>query len=261
MLKSVLAVLSVFAASAFACEPDCRHGLANAFAGHYAPVVQLAVDELEYTFSTSLFNVSVPEEVSIVVPEQALQKGVTASLKETLQIFVDWAAEKPLEDGIYRVMFAEKDPFKGDCNNPKRLDRKMPPEGESWRRDECEKMDYICGNPPSICHFLDDIKQRIVGRVRSQLESYATSDSGFLVRNVVQTIKESVRGVLSQYGAGSMVDDPSMTQFVERLISNAVRTLDVWVSVDVRDLCTKPDHQEICNGWDEEIIPEILKWP
>lgn len=122
-------------------------------------------------------------------------------------------------------------------------------------------MDYICGNPPSICHFLDDIKQRIVGRVRSQLESYATSDSGFLVRNVVQTIKESVRGVLSQYGAGSMVDDPSMTQFVERLISNAVRTLDVWVSVDVRDLCTKPDHQEICNGWDEEIIPEILKWP
>lgn len=138
MLKSVLAVLSVFAASAFACEPDCRHGLANAFAGHYAPVVQLAVDELEYTFSTSLFNVSVPEEVSTVVPEQALQKGVTASLKETLQIFVDWAAEKPLEDGIYRVMFAEKDPFKGDCNNPKRLDRKMPPEGESWRRDECK---------------------------------------------------------------------------------------------------------------------------
>lgn len=72
------------------------------------------------------------------MPEQALQKGVTASLKETLQIFVDWAAEKPLEDGIYRVMFAEKDPFKGDCNNPKRLDRKMPPEGESWRRDECK---------------------------------------------------------------------------------------------------------------------------
>ncbi|KAI8140667.1 hypothetical protein BJV82DRAFT_622054 [Fennellomyces sp. T-0311] len=261
MFKSTLLLLSVLASAAFACEPECRHGLAAAFAAFYAPVVQLSVQDLHHTFSGTLFNATIPKQVSAVVPEEALRAGLMNSLSDTLDLFVDQAAGKPLEDGIYSVMFSEKDPFKGDCNNPARLTRKMPPAGESWRRDECVKMDYICGNPPSICHFLDPIKLRIVTRLREQLVGYATFDNGFLVRNVVQTVKQTTSAVLAQYGAGSLIEDPNVTAYIDGLVSNSVRSLDTWAAVDVKQLCERPGQLEACNGWDEEIIPEILKWP
>lgn len=138
----------------FGCEPQCRKGVAHAFAEFYTPVVQLAVDGLQDTFSSTLFNVTVPQHLSAFVPEDALTASVLGDLSETLKLFVDQATGKPLQDGIFAVMFSEADPFKGDCNHPRRLTRNMPPPGESWTREECEKMDYICGNPPSICHFL-----------------------------------------------------------------------------------------------------------
>lgn len=66
---------------------------------------------------------------------------------------------------------------------------------------------------------------------------------------------------MSEYGAGSMLDDPSVTNLINNLVSNAVRSLDIWAAVHVKELCTRPDQKETCDGWDEEIIPEILKWP
>ncbi|KAI9493670.1 hypothetical protein BDB00DRAFT_822069 [Zychaea mexicana] len=261
MFKYTLLLLSALVSAALACEPECRHGLAHAFAGFYGPVVELAVGDLQNTFSNTLFNLTIPTQISATVPDDVLRTGVTNGLSDTLQLFVNEATGKPLEDGIFSVMFSEEKPFKGDCNHPARLTRKMPPTGESWYREECVKMDYICGNPPSICHFLDDVKDRIVRRIRTQLEGYATFDNGFLVRNVVQTVKQSTRGVMEKYGAGSMVNDPNVTSFINGLISNAVRSLDMWAALDVKQLCNRAHETEACHGWDEQIIPEILKWP
>ena len=105
------------------------------------------------------------------------------------------------------------------------------------------------------------VKDRIVTRIRKQLEDYATFDNGFLVRNVVQTVKQTTHTVMAQYGAGSLLDDPNVTTFVDGLVSNSVRSLDYWAAVDVKQLCERASQQEACNSWDEEIIPEILKWP
>ena len=138
MFKRTLLLLSVLVSAAFACEPECRHGLAAAFAGFYGPVVQLSVQDLQHTFTSTLFNVSIPKQVSAVVPEDALRTGLANSLSDTLDVFVEQATGKPLEDGIFSVMFSEEKPFKGDCNNPARLTRKMPPAGESWYREECK---------------------------------------------------------------------------------------------------------------------------
>ncbi|KAG2214931.1 hypothetical protein INT45_013453 [Circinella minor] len=262
MFKRTLLLLTTLLVNmALACEPECRHGLAAAFAGFYGPVIQLSVEDLKNTFSQTLFNITLPSQISSTVPEDILRNGVANSLSETLELFVNQASGKPLEDGIFAVMFSEANPFKGDCNHPARLTRKMPPAGESWYRDECEKMDYICGNPPSICHFLDDVKARIVNRIKAQLSGYATFDNGFLVRNVVQTVKMTTDAVLDDYGAGSQKDDPNVVAFKNALISNALRSLDTWAEVDVKQLCNRPGQKEACDGWDEEIIPEILKWP
>lgn len=289
MLKSALALLFTLAVTTapttLACEPECRHGVAAAFAEQYVPVVKVAVNDLSNTFASTLFNANatLPNHVAAVVPEQTLRSSLTASLSDTLDLFVDEATGKKLESGIFSVMFSEEDPFKGDCNAPpRRLTRNMPPPGESWTREECkytcvlykmaviliipfydkgEKMDYICGNPPSICYHLSLVKERIVKRIRSQLEDYATFDNGFLVRNVVQTVKQTTEGVLSHYGAGSMVKDPSVTTYVNALISNAIQSLDVWATVHVKQLCDRDSDNQACNGWDEQIIPEILKWP
>ncbi|KAI9312571.1 hypothetical protein BX666DRAFT_1984298 [Dichotomocladium elegans] len=263
MFKSTLALIAALAASAvLACEPECRHNLAAAFATQYAPVIRLAADELQGALSSSFSNVTVPDTVSAVVPDGAIQRSFTSGLSKTLDLFVEQATgPNILEKGIYSVMFAEEHPFKGDCNHPARLKRKMPPKGESWTREECEKMDYICGNPPSICHFLPMVKDRIVRRIQEQLTEFATFDEGFLVKNVVHAVKQSTYNAMSQYGAGSMVDDPRVNSYIDELVSSALRALKFWAAVDVAELCSRPGQKDACNGWDEIIIPEILRWP
>lgn len=142
LFKSLLAV-ALFSANALACEPLCRHGVANAFAGFYGPVVELAVKDLHTSLESSLTNVTVPAHLKALVPEDALHNSIQNDLSAALNAFVDHAKGKHLEDGIYKVMFAEADPFKGDCNAPpRRLTRNMPPAGESWTREECKSVRY-----------------------------------------------------------------------------------------------------------------------
>ncbi|KAL0094273.1 hypothetical protein F4703DRAFT_1817477 [Phycomyces blakesleeanus] len=263
MLRSALVVFTaLFAGLTLACEPDCRHGLANDFSKFYSPVLQMAIDELHEKLAAELTKpITIAEQLSVVVYEENIREDVRTNIGPALKGFVAEAVGKKLEDGIFKVMFAEELPFKGDCNNPKRIDRKMPPPGESWTREECEKMDYICGNPPSICHFLPDIKLRIVGRIRQQLHDYARYQQGLLFRTIAQAYRQSVHNTLVKYGAGSMTNDPSVMAYVNTLISGAGNATEDWLVEDVSELCTRPAQKELCDGWDEKIIPEILKWP
>ncbi|KAL0095244.1 hypothetical protein J3Q64DRAFT_1828786 [Phycomyces blakesleeanus] len=249
------------AAAVLACEPECRHGLAEDFAGHYAPVIDKTIRSLQASLTTSLSNTTVPASLSAVVPEDILRQNIQSAVDGTLRDFTVQSTGTTLNNGIFRVMFAEDKPFKGDCNNPKRVDRRMPPPGESWTLEECEKMDYICGNPPSICHFLPMVKERIIGRIQSQLSSSATYDNGLLVRSLVQNTKHAVYSSLTRYGAGSLSDDPHVLLLVNTLVSHTIESLDVWAATDVQQFCRTPDQKELCDGWDDAIIKEILIWP
>ncbi|KAI7862823.1 hypothetical protein BDF14DRAFT_1876517 [Spinellus fusiger] len=248
-----------------ACEPECRHGLAEDFAKHYTPVIEQTVQGLGLSLSNAFANTTVPGLVSAVVPEDQLKASLVSALHVTLSDFLVGATGRTLNDGIFSVMFAEKDPFKGDCNDPKRVDRKMPPPGESWTREECKLnchlMDYICGNPPSICHFLPLVKERIVGRIQSQLTDHALYDNGILVRSLVHNTEHAVMYALTHYGAGSLQEDPSVVHLVNTLRSHIITGLDKWVGEDVKTLCKKPTQKEVCHGWDEKIKDEILIWP
>lgn len=142
------------------------------------------------------------------------------------------------------------------------------------------KMDYICGNPPSICHHLDQvhawagvddvyqgkyscsiqIKGRIVDYIRARLKDETLFGSGNLFKNIAPAIKEQVRGTIRRYGAGSLLKDPSVAAYINVMATNTMHTLDKWSRDTVDSLCTDPS-DELCHGWDEQVIPEILKWP
>ncbi|KAF7723972.1 hypothetical protein EC973_001488 [Apophysomyces ossiformis] len=242
-----------FTTSVLACEPLCRRGLAQAFAEHYAPVIQLTVDDLQTPLQAAYDEVPVPPQLQLLAPEAAFRQTMKFDLQTALQRFVIEASGSTLEDGIYQVMFNEQDPFKGDCNNPRRLNRKMPPPGDA--------MDYICGNPPSICHFLDMIKLRIIGRIKQQMKEHATLGRGLLFRLLSNSVKEAIQKVLVENGSNRIPRDPSVMAYVNDLLSKAAKSMDDWIANDVQALCTRADQDDACNGWDEEIVPEILKWP
>ncbi|CAO3685013.1 unnamed protein product [Rhizopus stolonifer] len=231
------------------CEMPCRRGVSQNFADYYTPVVQMSVDSLQQQLSSSVQRITLPSDFSRC-------SRITPDLinRQFEQFVRDDALKNKLAQGFYQVIFNEELPYKGDCNNPKRLNRKMPPEGESWTIQECQKMDYRCGNPPSICHFLDDVKQRCIGRMRRQLAEYVSVDNGSLVKKLVRDARQSI---LTNSGQSSR----STEIYVTKVVSSIISTLDHWVSHDLPQLCETPEQEEACNSWDDKIKLNILQWP
>ncbi|KAI9469312.1 hypothetical protein BDB00DRAFT_863164 [Zychaea mexicana] len=256
-----LITLTFLVSLASACEPLCRHAISQAFADRYIPVIHLAVTDLHEALNTNLYNITIPSKLLDVVPEKELQDGIRNTVQDGLDDFTMQSTGDILQEGIHQTIFSGDEPFKGDCNNPKRLDRKKPKEDEEWTREECAKMDYICGNPPSICHFLDMIKGRIVVYLRAHLKEQTQFGSGLLFQNLAPNMKQAVHSTMIRYGAGSLLTDADIMAYVNNIISNTIRVLDVWSHTTVQDICAKPEDQAVCGGWDDVVIPEILRWP
>jgi hypothetical protein len=138
MLVKGLSMLLFGAATVLACEMDCRKGLAGDFAEVYTPVIENSVNGLESSLESSIKAIKVPTILTNEVSEEEMYTNIENAVKKSLKQFVTYATDSKLADGIYRVMFAEELPYKGDCNNPARLTRKMPPQGESWTLEECK---------------------------------------------------------------------------------------------------------------------------
>ncbi|KAG0746142.1 hypothetical protein G6F16_007028 [Rhizopus arrhizus] len=241
LIKTVALFMTITAV--FACEMDCRRGVSQNFAVYYMPVVQSTVDSLESQLSSSIQRISIPSTITKQVSDEEILGGVQSAIYQNLRNFVgDDTLKAKLAQGFYQVIFNEALPYKGDCNNPKRLTRKMPPAGESWTMEECEKMDYRCGNPPSICHFLDDVKQRCIGRMRKQLGEYASYENGTLVRSLVRDTRKSVYSTLAR--SEQSAADKSVDVFVTKIVSSIISTLDKWVTIDVAQICETPEQEE-----------------
>lgn len=144
-IKSRFVLFAIAALSGFAtaCEPECRQSIARAFAERYIPVVQRSVNDLNDLLYENLYNVPIPEKLLEVVPERVLREGVQNNLEDGLDAFME---QVNVTDGIYLALFSGDEPFKGDCNNPPRLDRKKPNPGESWTLEECVCCDRLTLN-------------------------------------------------------------------------------------------------------------------
>ena len=138
MLVKSIALLTLVA-STFACEMDCRRGVSKNFAHFYTPVIKDTVDNLHTDLTKAIAKVSIPSVISDAVETSELLDDIESSIDTSLNSFIAMAtSETKLAEGFYQVTFNEELPYKGDCNNPKRLTRKMPPKGESWTMDECK---------------------------------------------------------------------------------------------------------------------------
>ncbi|KAI8378881.1 hypothetical protein EDC96DRAFT_493510 [Choanephora cucurbitarum] len=262
LLKNIPVLLLAAASTVLACEMDCRRGVSKGFAHFYGPVIEESVNNLQLKLTDATSKVSVPSIITQNIDGSEVTSDLENSIKYSLDNFTTMAtADSRLAEGFYQVIFNEELPYKGDCNNPKRLTRKMPPPGESWTMDECRKMDYRCGNPPSICYALEDVKQRCIGRMRRQMIDYSSPETGALVRSLVLGVRKSVRGSLQKGAAGKLIDNAEVGNYITKLVAVINRDLSDWVNEDVRQLCDKPSQKELCNSWDDEIRKEILRWP
>ncbi|CEG83797.1 hypothetical protein RMATCC62417_17670 [Rhizopus microsporus] len=262
MLVKTIALFFTLTSVALACEMDCRRGVSGDFADVYKPIIDMSVNRLQDQLTSSIPKVSVPPKITTHVSNGELVDDIRASIKSTLEQFANTELSKPrLAEGFYQVIFNEENPYKGDCNNPRRLTRKMPPKGESWTLEECEKMDYRCGNPPSICHFLDDVKERCIGRMRREIGEHASFDNGVLVKNLAKDTRRSIHRTLAKHGVGQLSEDKAVSTYVTKVVASIVGTLDQWIEKDVGQLCEGPDQEEVCNSWNDDIKKKILVWP
>jgi hypothetical protein len=117
---------------------DCRRGVSKNFADFYSPVIKASVQDLHASLSEAIEKVSIPSTITEKVTQQELLQDIESSIDTSLNNFVTYATSNKLAEGFYQVTFNEELPYKGDCNNPRRLTRKMPPAGESWTMDECK---------------------------------------------------------------------------------------------------------------------------
>lgn len=111
---------------------------------------------------------------------------------------------------MFDTIFADEPKFKGDCNEPHRVDQ--PSLGVNWTMADCHAMDYICGNPPSICHFMPMIKTRIERKLASQLEMKVGGSSGL------------IEGGVSENGGGSADEADVYANFLGPALSKILMT-------------------------------------
>src|SRR6185437_1209311 len=156
------AVLLFTAIPTNACEQKCRTGISLAFGDNYAIEVKKLDEKFKSNLEKNLFT-GFTKEVSSST-RSACNKAINYEVDCFEKSFISTFA-KLIEDSI----FNQSPQFKGQCQHPFRV--KQPPPGVAWTMKDCEDQDYICGNPPAVCHYMDQyVKPRNVKNVNDSLK-------------------------------------------------------------------------------------------
>lgn len=94
-----------------------------------------------------------------------------------------------------------------------------------------------------------------------QLRTESAFGKGLLFQSVAPRMKQDLRATILRYGAGSLQKDPEVTSYINDLIFKMLSTLKLWLATDVENMCSRQDDYDLCEGWDDSIKQEILKWP
>ncbi|KAK3835314.1 MAG: hypothetical protein JOS17DRAFT_567096 [Linnemannia elongata] len=187
-----------------ACERQCQLNVSHSFADKYQLLSSLHFSTLSTKIDQSLFH---------GVPTTAYSSTEATNAIQHLQEVVTKAQsawDVSLFRTVFDTIFVDEPQFRGDCNEPHRVDQ--PALGVNWTMADCHAMDYICGNPPSICHFLPMIKTRIERKLAEQLEIMIAGSSGI------------VGGGVSENGEGSADEADVYANFLGPALSKVVMT-------------------------------------
>ncbi|KAF9431835.1 hypothetical protein BGZ76_011636 [Entomortierella beljakovae] len=239
MLGVFSLALSFVPSTVFACERECQVNVSHAFADKYQilssdvfTILSQKVDK-DLFYGITLGNVLTPAQTTDSV--KLIQESVTNAQN---------AWDVTLFKTIFDTIFKDEPKFKGDCNHPRRVIQ--PPLGVNWTMPDCHNMDYICGNPPSICHFMPMIKHRIVEKLRYQLRERMDGDDSDLYANFIGPALQSV-----------LVKYPALDKFSAALHGNLNSILED-VSDDLADFAEKGQWKR---EWDMGIKILLLTFP
>ncbi|CAB4373949.1 unnamed protein product [Rhizophagus irregularis] len=226
-----------------ACESTCRKGVASGFATAYTKEIKPFFNAFSNNLIKNLYkNVDLKSITGSTSKANGIKTVINNAVKSAISKFQkDFSGNfsKLIQDSI----FVQEPKFKGDCSKPFRINQtKTLP----WDPSSCEKMDYICGNPPSICHFLNsEVKPRCVENVKNDLKRKSTDFKKILTNTINDTARKN--------GIGG--------NKLKKLVSDCKKNVQTQLKSFINDFSTKFCKNNNCEQYDEAIKKEILSWP
>jgi hypothetical protein len=223
-----------------ACEQSCRTGISLAFGDNYSK-------EVDKIFPTLVKNL---KDHCL----DGFSGSVSSSTKSKFNSIIEEETDKCkhaftgnfaklIEDSI----FNQSPQFKGQCQHPLRVNQ--PPAGVAWTMEDCQNQDYICGNPPAVCHYMDQIvKPRNVKNVNESLKD-RLSTSGSCFSSLTRSLIISA--------AKSTIKATELPSFVESIESNIEKQYNDFVNTFTQEFCKGTT----CDKYDHDIKVKLLSYP
>ncbi|CAG8640238.1 409_t:CDS:1 [Ambispora gerdemannii] len=227
------------------CEKTCRVGISTTFANKYSNVTNSLWQDLYNNLeSTALKNINLKNYVQSDDAAPITSKIITTLRNHAQELETTFDAQLPtiIENAIFR----QEPQFRGDCNHPFRVKQPKPP--KIWKMSDCDKMDYICGNPPSICHFLDMIKERNVRTIKTALKEASTKGE------FLNVLTLAVNDTLTRTDAFKEKD---FTTLLTTMKSNIESRLWEFSQSYDEGFC----NENSCDQFDLEIKTQLLTYP
>lgn len=230
--------LALFAPTVLACERECQVNVSRAFADKYEGLSNVYFTVLHQKIDESLFY-GIPRDAFTSAEKEAAIKTIQDSVTTAQAVW-----DSSVFQTVFDTIFKDEPKFKGDCNHPHRV--VQPPRGVNWTMSDCHMMDYICGNPPSICHFMPMIKTRIVLKLKSQLQVRFDGDNSDIYVNNLASALQVVLTV-----------QPKLQAYVAALHANLNQILES-ITGTIVDYANETQWKK---EWDTEIKYLLLTFP
>ncbi|GBC03170.1 hypothetical protein RclHR1_00500018 [Rhizophagus clarus] len=223
-----------------ACEQSCRTGISLAFGDNYSK----EVDKLFPTLSDDLKNHLV----------DGFSGSISSATKSSFNKIIDDETDKCkkaftgnfaklIEDSI----FNQAPQFKGQCQHPLRVNQ--PPPGVAWTMDDCQNQDYICGNPPAVCHYMDQIvKPRNVKNVNESLKD-RLSTNGSCYSSLIRSLIIAA--------AKSNIKASDLDSFATAIEKNVGQQYSTFTTLFEHEFC----RGTTCDKYDHDIKVKLLSYP
>ncbi|CAI2171234.1 15006_t:CDS:2 [Funneliformis geosporum] len=230
----------------FACEQDCRIGVAQAFVDSYALEIQPIFSDFSQKVTKNLYyNTSLSKITTDPSLVSSILKSIYTSTKDLVNKTLPQTVISESPRKIHDAIFETEPKFKGDCNHPKRVTQ--PPSGVAWTFDDCKNMDYICGNPPSVCHFFEDNRSRSIKAIVDDVKFHCSSGEFYdMIMNNIKTV--ATHDGLESDNVNYLLEQTGMT--IKQYIDEFPATFQM-------KFCSN----NTCNKYDHKIKELLLTFP
>nr|CAG8600660.1 220_t:CDS:1 [Entrophospora candida] len=238
------AVLLLFTATSVnACEQSCRDGISHAFADKYALEIAPKFDSFSTSVNKNIFKKFNVTDFVASSKVKKLKAGVLSALTKKIPT-LKTSFITSLAPLIQRAIFEQKPKFKGQCQVPLKVTQ--PPPNVAWTESDCTNQDYICGNPPAICHFMNTIvKPR---NVKNVIELLSSKEGPFF-----NTLNSEIKRVTAKF----VTNKNKLNGLNNALAKNLKGLLARFVKDFKATFCSGTT----CDKYDEEIKKLLLSFP